>query len=60
MFNVLTVGGKSVSGTWKWDVTGITIAADGWHEFKIFCAGKNASATDYRFGGGLAIIRRTG
>jgi len=35
MYNVLTVGGKSVSGTWKWDVTGITIAADGWHEFKI-------------------------
>jgi len=44
----------------QWDVADIVVATDGWHEFKILCVGKNASATDYRFNGGIAIIMRTG
>lgn len=43
----------------QWDVADIVIAAGGWQEFKILCASKNASSSDYRFSGGICIIRRT-
>jgi len=43
----------------EWAVTGVVIAAGGWHVLKILTNGKHASSSDYRIIFGNVVIHRT-
>ena len=49
----------SVTYNQQWNLSGIVIAADGWHDFSLLCAGHHASSSDYGLSAADIAIYRT-